>query len=251
MAEPLLKCPEHWVRATLEPDMQSGFISHVDSGGTPVTTESANWDGDVPWLTPKEITTMDDGVYVSKTERTITKRGLNSSAAKLLPVGTVMLTKRAPVGAVAINAVPMATNQGFLNFQCGPKLRPLYLAYWFKVNKVYLDMIANGSTYPELYKSDLFEFEIAIPSPAEQDAILSVVSALQYVSLLGLPLEQSVTSVDEMILMQEQNRRLRSIRDTILPLLFSGKLDVTKIKTRFSEAIDDVTCVTPATLWGE
>lgn len=112
-------------------------------------------------------------------------------------------------------------------------------------------MIANGSTYPELYKSDLFEFEIAIPSPAEQDAILSVVSALQYVSLLGLPLEQSVTSVDEMILMQEQNRRLRSIRDTILPLLFSGKLDVTKIKTRFSEAIDDVTCVTPATLWGE
>ena len=49
-----------------------------------------------------------------------------------------------------MNAVPMATNQGFLNFQCGTKLRPVYLAYWFRVNKPYLELVANGSTYPEL-----------------------------------------------------------------------------------------------------
>jgi len=64
----------------------------------------------------------------------------------------------------------MATNQGFLNFQCGPGIRPLYLAYWFRANKPYLDLIANGSTYPELYKGDLFEFHIAVPSLEEQDA---------------------------------------------------------------------------------
>lgn len=140
-----------------------------------------------------------------------------------------MLTKRAPVGAVAINAIPMATNQGFLNFQCGSKIRPLYLAYWFRTNRVYLDMVANGSTYPELYKSDLFEFQIAIPPLEEQDAILSIISAVQYVSLLGLPLEQSATTPENMIKMQEQNRRLRYIRDAILPNLLSGNLDISKV----------------------
>ena len=155
MAEPLLKCPSHWLHTTLEPNLESELITHVDSGGTPSTKNEENWDGETPWLTPKEITNFIDTIYVSDTERKITPKGLTSSAAKLLPTGTVMLTKRAPVGAVAINAVPMSTNQGFLNFQCGSKLRPLYLAYWFKANKVYLNMIANGSTYPELYKSDL------------------------------------------------------------------------------------------------
>jgi type I restriction enzyme S subunit len=249
MAKPLLTCPKSWLRATLEPNIGIGLIHHVESGGTPSTTVSENWDGDIPWLTPKEITNMIDSVYVSKTERTVTRRGLNNSSAKLFPVDTVMLTKRAPVGAVAINALPMATNQGFLNFQCGPALRPLYLAYWFKVNGLYLEMVANGSTYPELYKGDLFEFEIAVPTLEEQDAILSVISALQYVSLLGIPLEQSVTRAEEMIKMQEQNRRLRKIREAILPMLLSGQLSVSKIKTNFLEVVDNVSHVTTNTLW--
>src|SRR5690348_12340323 len=115
MAEPYLESPSHWTRITLESDPRSVFIIGVDSGGTPSTKNSANWDGDIPWLTPKEITDLTDGLYVSKTERMITKQGLKGSAAKLCPPGTVMLTKRAPVGAVALNAIPMATNQGFLN----------------------------------------------------------------------------------------------------------------------------------------
>ncbi len=237
MADPLLKCPGHWLQTTLEPYPSGGIINNVDSGGTPNTAESEYWDGDIPWLTPKEITALTDGVYVSKTERTITSKGLNNSAAKILPPGTVMLTKRAPVGSVVINAVHMCTNQGFLNFQCGPKLRPLYLVYWLRANKLYLDRVANGSTYPELYKSDLFEFEIAVPPLQEQDAILSVISALQYILLLGLPLEQSVTTPEQMISMQEQNRRLQSIRDDLLPKLLSGELDVSQIKARFWEAV--------------
>ena len=237
MAKPLLKCPSNWSHITLEADPERKLIACVDSGGTPSTRNEENWDGDIPWLTPKEITGFTDTIYVSDTERKITQKGLTSSAAKLLPPGTVMLTKRAPVGAVTINAVPMATNQGFLNFQCGSKLRPLYLAYWFRTNRAYLNMIANGSTYPELYKSDLFEFHIAVPTIEEQDAIVSVISTIQYVSLLGLPLEQSVTTPEQMIKMQEQNRRLRTIRDAILPKLLSGELDVSKVVARFSEAL--------------
>lgn len=235
MASPYLQCPKHWCHSSLEPNAENDLIVSVDSGGTPNTGNEDYWDGEIFWLTPKEITNLGDSIYVSKTERTITKQGLKNSAAKVCPPGTVMLTKRAPVGAVAINTVPMATNQGFLNFQCGTKLRPLYLAYWFRVNKIYLDMVANGSTYPELYKSDLFEFEIAVPTLSEQDSVLNAISAVQYTLLLGNALEQSAKSPEEMIKLQRQDERLRSIRDAILPSLLSGKIDSSKIHTNFLE----------------
>lgn len=231
MARPLLQCPKHWHRASLESDPKNELIISVDSGGTPSTSNEEFWDGEILWLTPKEVTSLGDSIYVSRTERGITENGLKTSAAKLFPPGTVMLTKRAPVGAVAINTVPMATNQGFLNFQCGPKLRPLYLAYWLKINKIYLDMVSNGSTYPELYKSDLFEFEISVPSLKEQDSILNAVSALQYALLIGNALEQSAKSPEAVIKLQGQDERLRSIYRSILPKLFSGKLDSSKIAT--------------------
>lgn len=211
------------------------MIIRAESGSTPSTTRDDYWDGDIPWLTPKEITRLGDGLYVSRTERNITQSGLENCSAKLLPINTVMLTKRAPVGVVAVNAVPMATNQGFINFQCGERLRPLYLAYWLRANRNYLDLVANGSTYPELYGSDLFEFEIAVPSINEQDQIIDIISALQFVTLLGSPLEQSAVSSDDMIAIQQQNRRLSAISDTILPLLLSGKLDVSQVVTQFSK----------------
>jgi type I restriction enzyme S subunit len=229
MAEPYLICPSNWHRTTLEPDPKGEVILRVESGGTPSTSVDEYWDGDVPWLTPKEITGNSDGLFVSRTERSITQIGLASSAAKLMPAGTVMLSKRAPVGAVAVNAVPMATNQGFLNFRCGPRIRPLYLAFWLRANKPYLDKVANGSTYPELYQNDLFEFEISVPPPEVQDQILAILSALQFAALLGLPLEQSVTDPAHMVVVQEQNRRLSQIRDQILPLLLSGAFDVSAI----------------------
>ncbi len=237
MAEPYLICPSSWDRTTLEPDPKGEVIVRVESGGTPSTTVEAYWDGDVPWLTPKEITGLSDGLFVSRTERSITQLGLSSSGAKLMPSGTVMLSKRAPVGAVAVNAVPMATNQGFLNFRCGKRLRPLYFAFWLRANKPYLDKVANGSTYPELYLNDLFEFEISVPPLELQDQILDALSALQFAALLGLPLEQSVTVPEQMVAMQEQNRRLSQIRDQILPLLLSGTFDVSSVAVRVGRAV--------------
>ncbi len=236
MAEPYLKCPGHWAKGSLEPDRNSAFIRKAESGSTPSTSRDDYWDGDVPWLTPKEITGFTDSLFVSRTERCITQSGLASCSAKLLPVGTVMLSKRAPIGAVAVNAVPMCTNQGFLNFTCGPALRPLYFAYWLKANRPYLDKIANGSTYPELYKGDLFELEITVPVLPVQDRIIEVLNALQFVSLVGLPLEQSVMTPEAMIELQEQTRRLSLIKEMVMPLLLSGSLDVTEVESHFAGA---------------
>lgn len=226
MAEPYLICPKHWLKGTLEPNPKLGLINTVDSGGTPSTTRDEYWEGTIPWVTPREVCALDGGMYVSSTERMITEAGLANSAAKLLPVGTVMLTKRAPVGEVAVNVVPMATNQGFLNFRCGSRLRPLYLAYWLKVNRPYLEQVAIGSTYPELYIGDLFEFEIAVPEIAEQDHILEFINALQFVTLLGGPLQQSALTPQAVVAIQQQNARLVSIRESIFPLLFSGELSL-------------------------
>ena len=192
--------------------------------GTPSTTNPDFWDGEVPWLTPKEITRNQNSIYVSTTERAITEAAISGSGAKLLPINTVMLTKRAPVGAVTINTVPMATNQGFLNFICGPNLRPEFLAYWFIANRIYLDAVANGSTYPELYITDLAEFELAIPDIQMQDEILGTLKAVKLLSLIGIPSEQSAISSEDVLIIQNQNAKLKKLHDEMVPLLLSGQL---------------------------
>jgi hypothetical protein len=229
MASTLLPIPDDWSPVALVADADRGFVMRADSGGTPSTTEESYWDGEIPWLTPREVTPLGDAIYVADTERRITDLGLRSSSAKLLPPETVLLTKRAPVGAVAINAVPMTTNQGFLNFRCGPRLRPLYLAYWLRVNGEYLGQIANGSTYPELYVSDLFEIVAGIPPLEEQNAILSWIRAVQFLAQIGVPLEQSVASTREMVLFQAQTRRIHEVGKTLFEALLAGEIRVTDV----------------------
>lgn len=231
MAEPYLTCPQSWHHGTLEPNRDSGLILSVDTGSTPMTSYKEYWEGNLYWLTPKEVTRLNQlgQLYVSSTDRTITQIGLSSFSGKLLPPNTVMLTKRAPVGAVAINTVPMSTNQGFLNFTCGSKLRPTYLAYWLLINKPYLEKIANGSTYPELYKSDLFEFEISFPPVEVQDKMLQVVNSIQFLATVCSPVEQSSHSLPSIPSMSGYTKRLTNIRDKILPLLFSGYLETEQV----------------------
>jgi len=226
VAKPYLNCPANWLRSTLEANPLSGIIERVETGATPATTRDDYWDGDVPWLTPKEIAHQSSGLFVSTTERKLTQAGLRDSAARLMPVGTVMVSKRAPVGAVAVNTVPMATNQGFLNFVCGLKVRPLYLAYWFLANRPYLDLIANGSTYPELYKGDLFEFEIAVPELAAQDQAISFLSSLDFLTMVGMPLEQTSLSPSRTQRIHSQSTELEKIRRVLLPAVLSGDVDL-------------------------
>lgn len=232
MSEPLLKCPNSWIHGSLEPDPSKGLIVSAGSGSTPDTDNDDYWDGDIPWLTPKEIASKEYGIYVSQTERKLTKMGLQNST-QLHPPGTVLLTKRAPVGIVAVNTVPMAVNQGFIFMSCGSLLRQLYLAYWLRFNRPYLELVANGSTYPELYIGDLFEFEIAVPSVEEQDKILEIISALQFASLLGIPLEQSAITSDQLTDVQEYKNRLTAITDRIIPLLLSGEIKASHVKKKF------------------
>jgi type I restriction enzyme S subunit len=213
----------------LAPDPKGNFVLRAETGATPSTTKPEYWDGNLPWLTPKEVTDLRGSIFVSRTDRMITPAGLAGSAAKLMAPGTVMLTKRAPVGAVVVNTVPMATNQGFLNFTCGSLLLPAFLAAWLRANKPYLDAVANGSTYPELYVADLFEFEVAVPPLTYQKRVVDVLNSFQVVLAMESSLEQLVSSPAALFQVQSKAQKLRALRDTLLPLVVSGAVSVDEI----------------------
>ena len=92
-------------------------FAEIYSGGTPSTGNLDYWDGDVAWVTPKDLSAR-TGVYIGHGERFITEQGLSRSSARLLPADTVILSSRAPVGYVAIAKSPLATNQGCKNLRC-------------------------------------------------------------------------------------------------------------------------------------
>jgi type I restriction enzyme S subunit len=101
----------------------------IISGATPKTGVDKYWDGEILWATPKDISNL-PGIYIEDTPRKITEAGLRSCPATILPTGSVLFSSRAPIGHVAINTRPMATNQGFKSFiPNGEKIDAKYLAY--------------------------------------------------------------------------------------------------------------------------
>lgn len=229
MTRSYLPYPKNWSVSTLEPNSDDNVIISVSSGGTPSTTVEKYWGGDIPWLTPKEICQGQTEIFISKTERFLTQKGIENSGAKIQPPGTVMLTKRAPVGAVVVNTVPMATNQGFLNFQCGKELDPSFLCYWFRANKPYLDAVANGSTYPELYLGDLFEFIIAHPPIEDQKKIVNILLSIELAGTLGEVLETTSGDLSKIHNSQNDTRELLQLKDKIMLYLISGKIKVNNL----------------------
>jgi len=92
-------------------DTTLGDIAEIVSGATPKTSVEQYWGGGLPWVTPTDLSRL-EGVYIGSTTRTLTKAGFKSCASSLLPANSVLLSSRVPIGLVAINTIPMATNQG-------------------------------------------------------------------------------------------------------------------------------------------
>jgi type I restriction enzyme S subunit len=138
-------------------------ISEIVSGATPKTEIAEYWGDDICWITPRELTDLPD-IFVSDTERKITQKGLRSCAASVLPTNSVLFSSRAPIGHVAINSLPMATNQGFKSFVVKPDLvEPIYLYYWLKSRKRQLQALGVGATFKEVSKSIVSAIDISLP----------------------------------------------------------------------------------------
>ena len=149
-------------------------VCEIIGGGTPSTNTKEYWNGNIQWFTPTEIKIN----FVSKSERTITKLGLKNSSAKILPKGTILLTTRATIGEVAITLEECTTNQGFQSLVVKENYNNVFIFNWIKENKHKLIRMANGSTFPEISRTEIKKIKILIPIPAEQQKIASTLSAI-------------------------------------------------------------------------
>lgn len=148
-----------------------GDISEVIGGGTPSTTIPEYWNGDIAWLTPKDLTGYTN-VYIKHGERFITEEGLRNSSARILPAGSVLLTSRAPIGYVAIAENEICTNQGFKILIIDSKIADnLFIYYWLKNNTDYLQSIGTGSTFAEISGSTVKGIDIVLPPLSLQKQI--------------------------------------------------------------------------------
>ena len=136
-------------------------LGQVVSGATPKTSIGKYWDGGIKWITPAELSDMSGWVYDST--RHITEEGLNSCGARMMPVGTVILSSRAPIGKMALLGDSMCCNQGFKNIVCGDRIIPEYLYYLLGFNAAYLNSLGRGATFKELSKRSVEEIKIPVP----------------------------------------------------------------------------------------
>lgn len=155
-----------------------GEIAEIVNGGTPDTKVKEFWDGEILWITPKDMGKL-ESIYVADTERKITDKGLKNSSAKLLPINSVILSSRAPIGHLAINTKPISTNQGCKGIVPNKNLDSLFLYYFLKHSVELLNELGTGTTFKELSGSKLATVSVPFPPLEEQQRLVSIFSNLE------------------------------------------------------------------------
>ena len=153
-------------------------LGTVYSGGTPSTKKDEYWDGNIPWITPKDLSGY-KRKYISCGERSITELGLQKSSAILIPKRSVLMSSRAPIGYVVINENEVTTNQGFKSINCNEdKCLNEYMYYWIKNNVDYITSKSNGSTFKEISVTSFKELIIKVPSLVNQTKIVDILDKI-------------------------------------------------------------------------
>lgn len=201
--------PEHWEVCKIK----NKFM--IISGGTPKSDVESYWNGDVVWVTPADYNTEDK--VIVKGKRNITEEGLKNSSATILPKNSIIFSKRAPIGLVAINAVPLATNQGCLG--CIPKLNvdTIYSYFLLSSFQKQFELLGSGTTFKEISLSSFSSFVIPLPPLTEQRAIADWLDA-------------KCADIDATIALKEQKQeKLKAYKKTIIFEYVTGKKQVANI----------------------
>ena len=179
-------------------------------GSTPSTKEPSYWhQGDHYWATPKDLSKLSSPVLLD-TNRKITDAGLRKISSRTLPVGTVLLSSRAPIGYLAIAEIPTAVNQGFIAMRCERRLPNLYVLYWCEQNLGYIGDIAGGSTFAEISKKTFRTVSVVVPSKA----------------ILGMYQRLTRPLYNLLVANVKEAATLAALRDTLLPKLISGEIRI-------------------------
>ena len=152
-----------------------GAVAMVVGGGTPDTNNHKYWNGDIQWFTPSEI---GRDKYVTNSLRTISEEGLNKSSAKLLPIGTILLSSRATVGECSINKVECTTNQGFQSLIPKEYFSKEFVFYLMQTKRKELIRKSCGSTFLEISANEVRKIKIAVPTSKEQEKISKLLALL-------------------------------------------------------------------------
>ena len=137
-------------------------IGKVVGGATPKTNIEEYWDGEYRWITPAELDA--DSGYIYDSVRKLTKAGVDSCSLQEMPIDTVILSSRAPIGKVAIAGNTFYCNQGFKNIICNNEVLPRYLYTVLLLNTEYLNSLGRGATFKEISKSIVENIRIPVPS---------------------------------------------------------------------------------------
>ncbi len=203
--ENLPALPRSWIWVKLNE------ITTVASGGTPSTKEPKNFGGEIPWITPADLSSHRDK-YIEKGSRNITELGLNTSSATLLPKGSIIFSSRAPIGYAAIAKNEYTTNQGCKNFIPSEAIFNEYLYHYLKGNKSLAENYASGTTFLELSAKRASRIPVPLPPYNEQKRIVNKI-------------EELFTKLDDSIKdLESVKRKLGVYRKSVLKAAFDGKL---------------------------
>lgn len=196
--------PEGWKISTIGEEVD------VVGGGTPSTKNKDFWkNGKINWTTPRDLSKLSDKVLLN-TDRKITKQGLTKISSGLLPVNTVLLSSRAPVGYLSLTKIPVAINQGYIAMKCEKILSPEFVLQWANSIMSEIKQRASGTTFAEISKKNFRLIPVLVPAPKIVD------SFTLFNSDLYNRISKNVSESDI----------LTNLRDSLLPKLLSGEISV-------------------------
>lgn len=177
MAETLFR---QWFIEEAKEDWKEGKLGDIISvkgGTTPSTREPHFWNGDIAWTSPRDVTTL-NGLYLFETEKKITQKGLEQISSGLLPVGTLLMSSRAPVGVLAFSEIPITINQGYIAILDDKGYEKEFIYLWLKANMDTIHSYSNGSTFMEISKSAFKSIDIVIPTKEEVNVFVDRVKPI-------------------------------------------------------------------------
>ena len=192
-----------------------GEVVDCVGGGTPSTAEPIYWEGGTHhWTTPKDFSSLQAPVLLD-TDRKLTDAGIAKISSGLLPAGTLLLSSRAPVGYLAITAMPVAINQGFIALKCNGFASNIFMLNWCQTNIAEIESCATGTTFAEISKQNFRPIPVVLP-PIELMAAFTAKAAPLYAQISAN---------------LHQSQALANLRDTLLPKLLSGELALPQMAT--------------------
>lgn len=185
----------------------------IVSGATPDSSVPGFWDGDVVWITPADFKT--DDYYVTEGERKITLAGYKSCGTKMVPQGSVVFSKRAPIGTVAVTSGELCTNQGCLSCIPFGNYDSKYLYYALRICAETFNVIGRGTTFKEISAFDFSNFKIPVPDYTEQIMISA------YLDEKCINIDRALASKQKIV------EKLKAYKKSLIYTYVTGKKEVT------------------------